>query len=139
MTMKNVSEKLAAASLGLLSLLCSCSGGARPETVDDTDSLYRGSMALLDLYTDSIGHAPDSASAAGAFGRFQEKFDSLNFAVAPNTDLQLTEEENDTLYARLIRIREIFEEKLYNLGHPLAPDPEEMIDEAEEMTVPPQQ
>lgn len=85
---------------------------------DDSDKLYRGCLAVSRQYADSIRLASDSAAAEEAFNRAGELLDSVNFSVAPDTDLLLTEEENDTLYANITLLRTLLKEKLHNLSLP---------------------
>lgn len=81
-------------------------------------------MMLVRSFADSIANATDSVAATAAFEHFNAGLDSVNFAVPPNTDLLLTEAENDTLYYEITRIRRLYEEKLRQLGAPEAPEQE---------------
>lgn len=104
-------------SLLLLVALPSCGGGSDDETGDDSDRLYHETVRLAHIYADSIRNAPDSAAAMGAFAHFQEKLDTLNFSVKADTDLLLTEGENDTIFLNLQAIRKIYDNKLKALMH----------------------
>ena len=92
--------------------------GVKEEEVedDDTDLLYHSTLKLTKIYADSIKMATDSATASGAFSRFNAELDSLNFRVRPDTDLLLTEGENDTIYANLMTVRKIYDRKMKELG-----------------------
>lgn len=99
-------------------LLLTACGGATEEqqdTTDDSDRLYHASLSLIAAYTDSLRNAPDSTAVNEKFQRFQQELDSLNRAVVPDTDLLLTEGENDTLYMRITALVEIYNNRLKGL------------------------
>ena len=100
-----------------LALLTGCGGGSDDESrPSDVKLLYHSIVRLAHVYADSIRMAPDSATAVGAFERFNARLDTINFSVAPDTDLQLTEGENDTIYLNLMAVRRIYDRKLSQLG-----------------------
>ena len=115
-------RKTAYGLIGLmaLALTAGCGGGRSEEEEgsrpDDARHLYESIMKLTKIYSDSIRMAPDSATVVGAFERFNARLDTINFSVAPDTDLLLTEGENDTLYNNLIALRQIYDRKLAELG-----------------------
>lgn len=98
-----------------LPLLGACSQAEEEDRHDDTDRLFHGINSLAVEYAAKIRQAPDSASATGAFEEFQAELDSLNFSVEADTDLLLTEGENDTIFNNLINVRKIYDNKLRNL------------------------
>lgn len=77
--------------------------------------LYSETLRMARTYTDSLKAAPDSATATAAFGRFNTNLDSLSMTVEPNTDLLLTEGENDTIIIMLTAVRRAYEERLEEL------------------------
>ena len=101
----------------------SCAKPAAEAAPDDSDALYNGTLQLAQAYKDSILNAPDSLAARNAFNRFGELMDTLNFSVAPNTDLLLTEAENDTLCREILSVKEILDRRLVQLGE----RPEELV------------
>lgn len=60
--------------------------------------LYKKSADLIRSYTDSITRAEDSVSWAAIDHRFEERLTKLNFKYPADTDLHLSQGENDTLY-----------------------------------------
>lgn len=92
--------------------LISCSKRDKPVQTDESDILYEGLITLVKEYSDILEQASDSASASEAFTRFNILLDSVNFAVAPDTDLLLTEAENDTLSNKILGVRKLYESKL---------------------------
>lgn len=112
-------------------LLEGCSQKEEIQQVDDSDILYSETRKLVREYTDSINLAVDSLAAKSAFSNFNAKLDSLNFSVAPNTDLLLTEGENDTLYYEIMGVKVLYTDKLKKLGEPEPTDEETEITEEE--------
>lgn len=98
----------------MLPMLASCSRGDNREDGDrgDAPRLYSKTLALAKQYADSLRAAPDSTAAIDIFRRFHSELDSLNFSVAPDTDLLLTEGENDTIYRRLQQLRALYDGRL---------------------------
>lgn len=86
------------------------------DTRDESERLFRASMTLASAYTDSITAATDSAGAQELYRRFSAKMDSLNFSVPADTDLLLTEGENDTLVNLILGVRKALTERLRCLG-----------------------
>lgn len=99
-------------------MLASCGSKPVENVQDDTDRLYNQTIKIAAEYADSIRNAPDSAGAMHAYARFNAAIDSLNMSVAPNTDLQLSEGENDTIFLTLMGVMSLFEGKLEELGRP---------------------
>ena len=99
--------------------LAACTGGSEADEDEgrptDALRLYRTTCRLAHIYADSIRNAPDSASATSAFEHLQTELDSLNFSVEADTDLLLTEGENDTVYMNLIAVRQIYDNRLRQL------------------------
>lgn len=110
-------------------LLGACGKGEKTEVPDDTDRLYNGTLSLVRAFADSISNAPESAAARNAFVRFNDALDSLNFAVEPNTDLLLTEAENDTVCSQILRLKELYEKRIYQLGHPVEETPDSLTNQ----------
>ena len=102
----------------LLSVLAGCgkSGDGDRMPPDDAYLLYHKTNRLLRQYYDSISQAPDSATAIGAFEHLNSELDSLNFSVEADTDLKLTEGENDTTYRNIIAVRKLYDRKLVEFG-----------------------
>ena len=86
------------------------------EMGDESERLFRDSTSLASTYADSITAAADSAEAQEIYRRFGAKMDSLNFSVPADTDLLLTEGENDTLVNLILGVRKALTERLRCLG-----------------------
>ena len=102
--------------MAFVAAVVSCGKKAEAPVSDDSDILFSGTMSLLKEYTAKIGSAIDSASVDSLFARFTLLADSLNFAVEADTDLLLTEEENEKLYVGLDSLLSVYERRLYTIG-----------------------
>lgn len=98
----------------MLVLAASSCGGKDKDTncPEPSETLYKLTRELIKTYSDSIQHAPDSLDLSTVFSRFNAKLDSLNFTVPPDTDLKLSEGENDTIFEDLRKLRELYEKKM---------------------------
>lgn len=82
-------------------LAIAVSGGCKGDN-KDTDhamaaQLFGKSASLISLYTDSIRNAKDSAALKRMANDFDERLAKINFQFPADTDLHLTEQENDSL------------------------------------------
>ncbi|MCM1377124.1 MAG: hypothetical protein NC097_05535 [Clostridium sp.] len=87
------------------------------QRADFSDGLYQESVELAREYILKIKNAPDSASVDSLMARYQDIIDSLNFQYPPDTDMKLTEGQNDTLTilsAKLVKTYNTRKAKLPN-------------------------
>ncbi len=88
--------------------LSACTAKDNSHDHDMAAQLFDKSVALLNTYIDSLKVAPDSTEVERLMIHYDVKIASLNFEFPANTDLNLTEEENDSLIRmtqRMVRIR----------------------------------
>lgn len=105
-----------------MTMLASCSSEKQKKDRRDADDMFGKINALISDYTLKVSEAKDSASWAEACSEFEEKLDKVNFSYPPDTDILLTEGQNDTIQsllqeyvnARDIRIRDILHPKIEN-------------------------
>lgn len=97
-------------------IICLVAGSVscvRKELSTDHDvahQLFEKSVRTIAVYIDSIGNAQDSASLQNIVNNFNIKITTLNFEFPPDTDLDLNEDENDSLIRmnkRLVRAIEL--------------------------------
>lgn len=81
----------------LSNIMSGCSREKKQDTHIVASQLFHESMTLLKEYTDSLKIARDSAHVELLDRAFDSKINALNFDYLPETDLYLTEEENDSL------------------------------------------
>ncbi len=80
-----------------LPLLCGCAKEKDQSSHIAAGQLYKKSLSLLEAYTDSLKNARDSAHVESLDRAFDSKINAINFEFPPDTDLRMTEEENDSL------------------------------------------
>ena len=98
--MKNRSNHILLLALPAL-IAVIASGGCRRDN-KDTDhamaaQLFGKSVSLINLYTDSMRTARDSAALKRMTNDFDERLAKINFQFPADTDIHLTEQENDSL------------------------------------------
>ncbi len=78
-------------------------------TSGEEDRLYSESTQLIKRYTDSLANTYDSTTIHNLMVHFQDRLDKINNGVPPETDLRLSEGQNDTLamlIEKLLRTRD---------------------------------
>ena len=88
---------LAVSSAFILILASGCRKTSDSTTHIAAEQLFNKSLVLLRAYTDSMKSARDSAHVELLARAFDSKINAVNFEFPPDTDLRLTEEENDSL------------------------------------------
>lgn len=77
--------------------LCSCSRDKEAKLTDEARELYKKTMKLSTLYSDSISNAKDSTTVNRLFADYDENLTKLNFEYPADADLDMNEGQNDTL------------------------------------------
>lgn len=95
--------KFASAALVAAVLSAGCSSSGDKDGEREAGNLYQESYALVKSYTDSLSKAADSAAVARLSEHFEDRITRLNFKYKADTDLEMTEQENDTLSVLLER------------------------------------
>ena len=102
--------------LGITFSTTACSH--KKDTIDNEEAgyLYNSSLTLISELTSEISRANDSLSVDSLFNLFEKRLTNLNFTVAPETDLKLTEQENDSIFILINKLIETKREKLCDLS-----------------------
>lgn len=111
-------------------MLAGCSGAESDPREKEAAILYQRLCKVTRLYTDSISAAGDSARINALFERYEKEFDRISFDVSPDTDIFLTEGENDTIVMLQARLLEKRSKRLADQMH-LASDTIKAEPEAE--------
>lgn len=82
------------------------------------NDIFRKNIRLLTLYTDSIGQATDSAAVYQMMEDYDKRLTAIYFNHLPDTDLEITEAENDTLVIMTRRLLQLRDKRLYGFAHP---------------------
>ena len=95
------------AALGFGSLLpfSSCGNVKTDNGEAMADQLFEKSANVIKGYTDSLANVADSATLRRLKDGFNEKMSKINFQFPADTDLKLSEEENDSLIRLIDRHR----------------------------------
>lgn len=97
----------------IIPLICfGCNKNHKTETGEEARILFSKSADLIKEYQQKLLQAKDSASLDSLSEQFEKKIIDINFSVSPETDLKLTEQENDSLYNLLSVIQNIKSNKL---------------------------
>ena len=101
------------AALGFGSLLpfSSCGNVKTDNGEAMADQLFEKSANVIKGYTDSFANVADSATLRRLKDGFNEKMSKINFQFPADTDLKLSEEENDSLIRLIDRLVETIREK----------------------------
>lgn len=86
---------LSITALGAINFACTSS--KENDRAEQTKSLYEKSCCLIREYTDSIASAGDSISVQRYLSNFEDRLTHLNYEYEPDTDIYMTESQNDTL------------------------------------------
>jgi len=122
MNKHKVSESLSllAGILFLPAILAGCAKKAPDSNREEARQLFSKSIGLIKRYTDSISAARDSTSLFDLDNRFNTSLANLNFEYPSDTDLALSEGENDTLANVTMKYVAIRDSLLYAYAHPKA-------------------
>lgn len=100
-------------------LFSSCVRNNIPVSHEAAGQMFEKSIQLLATYTDSISKASDSIQVEALINAYEYKINAVNFEFPPDTDLRLTEEENDSLIKMTDRLVEARKERLNYFAHPV--------------------
>ena len=81
--MKNGLMILPVLTITVMAGACGCTRTADNSDREEARALYEESLVLIDLYTDSVTAAKDSATLNGLMSRYREETDDLNFRHPP--------------------------------------------------------
>ena len=82
-------------------------------------ALYERSARIIVKYTDSLAQAHDSATILRMDKNYDEELTKLNYDYPSDTDLAISEGENDTLANLTLKYVSLRDSLLYRLAHPL--------------------
>ncbi len=89
--MKNGLMILPVLTITVMAGACGCTRTADNSGREEARALYEESLVLIDLYTDSVTAAKDSATLNGLMSRYREEIDDLNFRHPPETSYAISE------------------------------------------------
>ncbi len=108
--------------IAILSAVGICIAGCTKENKhkdrSDAKEMYERICELTKEYTMKLAESPDSLSWADACTEFEDKLDKINFSYPPDTDLLLTEGQNDTIHSLMVEYVKTRDERIHNILYP---------------------
>ena len=101
--------------------LSGCMSDNKVKDRTEARGLFRRISSLTRVYTGKVASAPDSASWAQACLEFEDSLEKINFSVSPDTDLLLTEGQNDTIHNLTVKYIEARDRRIQEILHPVVP------------------
>lgn len=98
-----------------------CSGGKHTEDHSEADSLFQAVTSLTEEYTSKVATATDSAEWAAITSEYEDKLEKINFRLPADTDLMLTEGQNDTIFRLTEAYMAVRDARITAILHPVAP------------------
>lgn len=115
---------MAVAFVATLCVFASCNHNNANISRQQARDLFVKSKSLLTAYSDSLKSAKDSAQVLGLVHHADSLITKLNFEYPVDTDLSISESENDTLINLTSRIIQMRDSLLHRFSLP--PDTTEM-------------
>ena len=114
--MKSIT-KIFVPALIIFMIFVGCHGQQEIRDNSDINKLFNGMCRITSSYMDSMNNAKDSALLIGLMERYEASITELNFSVVADTDLHLSEGQNDTIYQMLDSIRRLFDIRMDSFLH----------------------
>lgn len=96
-----------------------CTKEKQKQDRSDATQMYERICKLTKEYTVRLESAPDSADWAAVCSEFEDKLDKISFSYPPDTDLLLTEGQNDTIHTLMQEFVKVREERIHGILHPV--------------------
>lgn len=107
----------------IIGMACICGFGCTQEKKNkdrsDANEMFGRICKLTKEYTVKLTESQDSSSWADICIEFEDKLDKINFSYPPDTDLLLTEGQNDTIHALMLEYINAREERIHSILHPI--------------------
>lgn len=100
-----------------------CGNGKKVKDRTEAHELFEAVTSLTKSYTARVAVATDSVTWAMLCEEYEDSLDKVNFSFPPDTDLMLTEGQNDTITSLLATYVRVRDERIHSLLHPVeSPD-----------------
>ncbi len=110
---------VAAALVAICMSAISCSKETKHKDRSNAKDMFERICKLTKEYTEKVADSPDSASWAAICAEFEDKLDKVNFNFPPDTDLLLSEGQNDTIYTLMTAYLEARDGRIHRILHPV--------------------
>ncbi|MDE6341358.1 MAG: hypothetical protein K2K93_03490 [Muribaculaceae bacterium] len=105
-------QQIATLAFVIMLMASGCTPEKKSKDRSAGDDLFRHTVALAERFALRMENTPDSVSVSDLYVEFEDSLEKLNFSYPPDTDLLLTEGQNDTIHDRLMRLIEVRDERL---------------------------
>lgn len=104
-----------------LSIICmsGCTSEKKTKDRSDANDMFFRICKLTKDYTVKLTEAPDSASWEDLTSEYEDRLEKINFSYPPDTDLLLTEGQNDTIHNLMMEYIKARDLRLNELLHPI--------------------
>lgn len=105
-------------SLGIM-VLAGCHAENRVIDRNDANDMFQSITTLTKKYTAKMSSVSDSAEWAVLCTAFEDSLDKINFRYPPDTDLLLSEGQNDTIMSLMQEYIKVRDSKIDKIMHPV--------------------
>lgn len=95
-----------------------CSKENNNKDRSQAEDMFANICSLTKDYIKKLSEAPDSASWASVCSDYEEKLDKINFSFPPDTDLLLTEGQNDTIHTLMQEYVNMRDTRIHEILYP---------------------
>ncbi len=106
------------ASLSLI-WLGGCAKENKNKDRSEATDMFKRICSLTKEYTEKLNNAPDSASWADCCQEYEHQLDKISFSYPPDTDLLLTEGQNDTIHSLMLDYVKTRDERIHSILYPV--------------------
>lgn len=96
-----------------------CAQEKKKKDRSGADEMFRRIASLTSNFTTKVAEAADSAAWSELCTQFEDSLDRINFAYPPDTDLLLTEGQNDTIHALMQEYIKERDSRINAILHPV--------------------
>ncbi len=106
--------------IALLAFICGfgCTQEKKLKDRSEATDMFNRICKLTKEYTEKLTDAPDSSSWATACSEYEDKLDKISFSYPPDTDLLLTEGQNDTIHSLMLEYIKARDGRIHDILHP---------------------
>lgn len=99
--------------------LSGCKNESKKKDRSEANDMFQRITALASHFSVKIEHAPDSAAWAELSRQFEDSLDRISLSYPPDTDLLLTEGQNDTIHTMLQEFISMKNRRIDEILHPV--------------------
>ncbi len=102
---------------GIMTVGCTSEKQKKDRT--EAEDMFRNISILVSHFTTKVETAPDSASWAKVCVEFEDSLDKISLSYSPDTDLLLTEGQNDTIQSLIQAYLTAKNSRINEIMHPV--------------------